>query len=288
LLDRHFYFGFLFDQIIFVILMDSCMNETADNQAGKVKHTGDGKAPIIEFRDVVKSFGSKVILDGISFKVFEGETLCVVGGSGTGKSVTLKLLLGLMPFDSGEIFFKGQPISELDEDKLNEIRVQVGMVFQGSALFDSMNVFDNVAYPLMEQFHLEDEKLEDIILKKLEMVGLKDAAELMPSSLSGGMLKRVGLARAIATDAKVILYDEPTAGLDPTNVNRIDELILKCQSEFKVTSIVVTHHMDSVYRIANRVALLLNKKMIFEGPVADFKTSRDSNVVKFVEGRIGD
>lgn len=248
----------------------------------------DTRTPVIEFRDVVKSFGTKLVLDGISFKVFEGETLCVIGGSGTGKSVTLKLLLGLLPFDSGEIYFRGEPISEMDEDRLNEIRVQIGMVFQGSALFDSMTVFDNVAYPLVEQFHIDPLKLEEIVLNKLDMVGLKDAAELMPANLSGGMLKRVGLARAIATDAKIILYDEPSAGLDPTNCKRIDDLILKFQKQFKVTSIVVTHHMDSVYKIANRVTLLLNKKMIFEGSIDEFRASREPNVVKFVEGRIGD
>jgi len=244
--------------------------------------------PVIEFRNVVKSFGPKLILDGISFRVFEGETLCVIGGSGTGKSVTLKLLMGLIPFDSGEIFFRGRPISEMDEDQLNDIRVQIGMVFQAAALFDSLSVYENIAYPLVEQFHVDESKIEETVKEKLALVGLPEAIDLMPSNLSGGMLKRVGLARAIATGAKVVLYDEPTAGLDPTNVNRIDDLILKIQKDLNVTSIVVTHHMPSVYNIANRVALLFNKKMIFEGGIEEFKTSRDPNVVKFIEGRIGE
>lgn len=244
--------------------------------------------PILEFKNVVKSFGGKVVLDGVSFQVFEGETFCIIGGSGSGKSVTLKLILGLIPFDSGEIYFRGKLISELNERELNKIRLHFGMVFQGSALFDSMNVFENVAYPIYELNKYSDEEIEKYVNQKLEIVGLLDAAELYPADLSGGMKKRIGVARAIAADPQVILYDEPTAGLDPSNVNRIDELILHLQKAFSVTSVLVTHNMESVYRVADRVGLMHNKKLEFIGTLEEFKKSSDPIVVKFVSGDIGE
>jgi phospholipid/cholesterol/gamma-HCH transport system ATP-binding protein len=246
------------------------------------------KVPLVEFREVVKTFNEKLVLDGISFAVEEGKTLCIIGGSGTGKSVTLKLLMGLMPFDSGEIFYRGQPLSEMSEVDLNHIRGDIGMVFQGSALFDSLSVYDNVAYPLVDREDLDEAAIDPIVMKRLELVGLKDSAELFPSDLSGGMQKRVGFARAIAKDPHVILYDEPTAGLDPTNVNRIDGLIRTFQEVMQVTSIVVTHNMPSVNEIADRVALLYNKKLAFSGTLEEFRGSRDPVVVQFIEGKIGE
>lgn len=246
------------------------------------------KPPVVEFRDVVKAFDDKLVLDGINFKVEEGETLCIIGGSGTGKSVTLKLLMGLMPFDAGEIYYRGRAISEMSEVDLNKIRSDIGMVFQGSALFDSLAVYDNIAYPLADREDLSEETIEDIVMKKLQLVGLEDAAQLFPADLSGGMQKRVGFARAIATDPHVILYDEPTAGLDPTNVNRIDGLIRRFQEVMKVTSIVVTHNMVSVGEVADCVALLFNKKLAFCGTLEEFHASRDPVVNQFIAGRIGD
>lgn len=245
-------------------------------------------SPIIEFREVCKSFGDKSILEGLSFSVFEGETLCIIGGSGTGKSVTLKLLLGLIPADQGEIYYKGKAVSEMTEKQMNQMRTEVGMVFQGSALFDSLSVYENVAYPLEERFHMREEEIEQIVFQKLDLVGLRDAAENYPADLSGGMKKRVGLARAIATNPHAILYDEPTAGLDPTNVNRIDHLILHLQDVMNVTSVVVTHHMPSVDVVADRVALLFNKKLAFCGTLDEFKNSQEAVVREFVEGRIGE
>lgn len=243
--------------------------------------------PLIEFRNVSKKFGSKVILQGVSFKVYQGDTFCIIGGSGTGKSVTLKILLGLIPVDEGEVLFAGQPISEMDEQELNKFRVNFGMVFQGSALFDSMSVFDNVAYPLVESNEYEDDEIEKIVHEKLDVVGLKDAADLFPADISGGMKKRIGLARAIAANPQVILYDEPTAGLDPANVNRIDKLIRHLQSKYKVTSVLVTHNMESVYRVASRVALLYDQKMAFMGSLEEFKNTSNSLVKKFVQGELG-
>ena len=244
--------------------------------------------PLVEFKNVVKSFGAKLILDGVSFQVSEGETFCLVGGSGTGKSVTLKLLLGLIPIDEGDILFRGQSIVQADEDELNAMRLKMGMLFQGGALFDSMTVFENVAYPLEEQHTLSEDEIQKTVLEKLAVVGLERVEELYPADLSGGMLKRVALARAIVASPKVILYDEPTSGLDPTNLNRIDELIIDLKTRLKVSSIVVTHHMPSVFKIADRVALLANKKIVFMGTVSSFAKATDPLVKEFIEGSVGE
>lgn len=244
--------------------------------------------PLVEFKNVVKSFGSKLVLDGVSFTVQEGETFCLVGGSGTGKSVALKLLLGLIPIDSGDILFRGQSIVMADEDELNKMRLQMGMLFQGGALFDSMTIFENVAYPLEEQRQLSEAQIEKVVLEKLALVGLERVEELYPADLSGGMLKRVALARAIVAGPQVILYDEPTAGLDPTNVNRIDDLIVDLKTRLQVSSIVVTHHMQSVAKIADRVALLSQKKIIFLDTVESFVRTKDPQVREFIEGRVGE
>lgn len=243
---------------------------------------------LIKFDNVCKSFDSKVILDRFSFSVQPGEVFCLIGGSGSGKSLTLKLLLGLMGFDAGEIFFSGRAISQLPEKELNVLRQQIGMVFQGSALFDSLNVFENIAYPLRERGGFTEAEIENIVAEKLDWVGLPGIEDLDPADLSGGMKKRVGLARAIAVNPKVVLYDEPTAGLDPTNTNRIDDLILRLAREKKVTSVLVTHHMPSVYRIATHVALLFAKRVAFQGSIDEFRRTKDVTVHQFVEGRIED
>ncbi len=245
-------------------------------------------APIIQFQDVCKSFDEKQILDRFSFSVNAGEVFCLIGGSGTGKSVTLKLLLGLMDFDDGEIAIFGEPISNLGEKELNRIRQDVGMVFQGSALFDSLTVYENIAYPLRERGGYTAGQIEKIGAEKLDWVGLPGIEDLEPADLSGGMKKRVGLARAIVVNPKIVLYDEPTAGLDPTNTNRIDDLILRLAEEAKITSVLVTHHMPSVYNIATHVALLFEKHVAFQGTIDEFRKTRDENVKKFVEGRMGE
>lgn len=249
--------------------------------------TAKQNVPIIEFKDVHKSFGDKLILDGMSFDVKEGETFVIIGGSGTGKSVSLKLLLGLEPIDSGEIYFRGQNIIDMNEEQLNAIRTEFGMVFQGSALFDSMTIFENIAYPLVEARKYSEEEIEAIVEEKLKIVGLPGVGDLYPADISGGMKKRVGVARAIASDPGVILYDEPTAGLDPANVNRIDQLIQRLQDKFSVTSVLVTHNMDSVYRVADRVALLHDRKIGFIGSLDEFKKTDKDIVRKFVNGELG-
>ena len=199
----------------------------------------------------------------------------------------LKLLLGVMKPDKGDILFKGQSVVEMEEEAVIKMRSHIGMLFQGAALFDSLTVEENVAYPILEHYKYADEKVRRIVREKLAVVGLDDTEDMYPADLSGGMKKRVGLARAIATNPEVILYDEPTTGLDPANTNRIAELILKLQKELKVTSVVVTHDMATAFKISNRLALLHNKKIEFVGTVDEVKRSRNPVVQNFIAGEIG-
>lgn len=247
------------------------------------------QTPVIEFKNVVKAFGNKVILDGISFKVFRGRTFCLIGGSGTGKSVSLRLLLGLMEYDEGSILYKGHEVADMTPSELKTMRYEMGMVFQGSALFDSLTVEENIAYPLFEQRKcVNEDEAHPVVLEKLKLVGLESIEALYPADLSGGMKKRVGVARALAANPEVILYDEPTAGLDPTNVNRIDDLIENLKNKLHVTSVVVTHHMPSVIRIADEVGLLYDRKIQFMGTVRELMETGNQFVRQFVEGRIGE
>lgn len=242
----------------------------------------------IEFKNVSKSFGDHAVLEFMDLSIIKGETLTIIGGSGSGKSVTLKLLLGLLNPDQGEVTFKGGVVSQMKEETLIEMRARIGMLFQGAALFDSLTVFENVSYPIIEHFKYPEEKVRDIVRKKLNLVGLSGVEQMFPADLSGGMKKRVGLARAIATDPEVILYDEPTTGLDPANTNRIDELIRNLQEVLKVTSIVVTHDMASAFKVSNRMALLHNKKIEFVGNVDEIRGSKNPVVQNFIRGEIGD
>ncbi len=239
---------------------------------------------LIEFKNVSKSFGDHEVIRDLSLDIIQGETLTILGGSGSGKSVTLKLLLGLMTPDSGQIFFKGEEIGNMSEESLIKMRSKIGMLFQGAALFDSLTVFENVAYPVREHGQHSEQEIEKIVAQKLELVGLPDVQEMFPADLSGGMKKRVGLARAIATDPEVLLYDEPTTGLDPANTNRIDELILQLQKVLKVTGIVVTHDLASAFKVSNRLALLHNKKIEFVGSVEATKSSSNRVVQNFIRG----
>jgi len=245
--------------------------------------------PFICFQHVQKAFDEKVIYTDLDLEIQKGETITIIGGSGTGKSVMLKLFLVLLRPESGKIMFDGKDVLTLKNEDLITARKRVGMLFQGGALFDSMTVFDNVAYPLHEHFKdYSEEKIARIVHEKLEVIGLPDTADMMPSDLSGGMKKRVALARAIATDPEVILYDEPTTGLDPTNTNRINELILDLQKRFKVTSIVVTHDMASAFTVSDRLALLYNKKIEFVGTKDEIDRSDNKVVKKFISGQIGE
>jgi phospholipid/cholesterol/gamma-HCH transport system ATP-binding protein len=242
---------------------------------------------IIRFRGVSKSFGPKSVLSGMDLDVRRGETLTIVGGSGTGKSVTLKLLIRLMAFESGTIEAFGEDVFSLDPRALLGLRRRIGMLFQGAALFDSLTVQENIAYPLVEHHWGTEAERRDRVAQVLEMVGMPGIEDLRPPELSGGMKKRVGLARAIAIEPDVILYDEPTTGLDPINVRRINGLILELQEKLKVTSIVVTHDMESCFTVTDRIAFLFDQKIAWVGNRDDAAQSGHPVLQRFIEGGKG-
>jgi phospholipid/cholesterol/gamma-HCH transport system ATP-binding protein len=243
---------------------------------------------LIELRHVSKRFGRLVVLDDLSLSIEEGKCLVIIGASGTGKSVLLKHIIGLLQPDAGEVWFDGKRIDNLRERKLTAIRLNFGFLFQSGALFDSMNVIDNVAFPLVEHSKKSRDEVCEIAESKLRQVGLMGSGKKMPSELSGGQRKRVALARAIALDPRVILYDEPTTGLDPIRSDVINELIIKLQRELKVTSIVVTHDMNSAIKIADRIVMLRNGKIVFDGTPTEIQKSQDPIVRRFVIGEAGE
>jgi phospholipid/cholesterol/gamma-HCH transport system ATP-binding protein len=239
--------------------------------------------PIIELEDVNLTF-DQPILKGVTLEAREGETLMVAGESGSGKSTILKLILRLLVPDSGTITVLGEDVVKLSFQEALDLRKQIGMVFQNAALFDSLTIFDNVAYPLRENTDLEEDQIEAAVREKLDFVDL-DADQVMlqlPSQLSGGMRKRVGVARAIATDPCIILYDEPTAGLDPLTVGRVNDLIRKLQREMNVTSILVTHDIRAGFRVANRVNLLREGEIVFDGSPEEMVAANDSYIKTFL------
>lgn len=242
--------------------------------------------PVIEFHKVSKAFGANKVLEDADLSIEQGETITIIGGSGKGKTVFLKLLLGVLLSDSGKILFKGHDVGGMTEDEIIAMRRRIGMLFQGAALFDSLTVAENVAYPLREHFDYDEDKIGQIVRKKLELVGMGGVEEMMPADLSGGMKKRVGLARAIATDPDVILYDEPTTGLDPANTRRICNLITELQKKLHVTSIVVTHDMESAFRVTDRITLISNKRFSFVGTKEDARQSKDPLVRNFIAGEM--
>lgn len=237
---------------------------------------------MIRLVDVRKSFGGKEVIRGIDLAVNDGETLAVIGGSGSGKSTLLRLMIGLIPPTSGEIWIGDKNIAGLAEEELDEIRLHMGMVFQYSALFDSMTVGDNVAFGLREHTALSEEEIKKVVAEKLELVGLPGAESMMPTSLSGGMKKRVSLARAIAFGPEIIFYDEPSSGLDPIMTAKIDELITSTQKALKVTSVVVTHDMHSACRIADRIAMVAAGELVACEPVEEFLKLKDERVREFL------
>lgn len=243
--------------------------------------------PVISFRGVKKAFGPKVIYDDCTLDIYPGETITIIGGSGTGKSVTLKMLIGLLSTDAGSITAFGTEVTKLGEAGLLPIRRRVAMLFQGAALFDSLTVAQNIKYPLREHRWGDEKKMDERVTEVLEMVGLPGSQKLKPSELSGGMRKRVGLARAIAVEPDVILYDEPTTGLDPINVRRINGLILSLQAKLKVTSIVVTHDMDACFTFTDRIALLHERRFSFVGTPEEARASSDRYLQEFIAGGKG-
>ena len=240
--------------------------------------------PFVEFKDVHKTFGDKTVLDGITFDIRQGETLVVLGGSGSGKSVLIRHIIGLHRPDRGHVLVDGTDIVDFDEEELIPVRKKVAMLFQGGALFDSMSVLDNVAYGLREHTEMPDEEIREVVRRKLGLVGLEGVEDLMPSELSGGMKKRVALARSIAMEPRCILYDEPTTGLDPVTATTINELIRDLQRRLQVTSVVVTHDIASAFFVGDRLAYLLDGRMDFIGTVDEARGASEPRLRHFLSG----
>jgi len=239
--------------------------------------------PIFELRGIYKGF-SDPLLEDASLKVFPGETLAIIGESGCGKSVWLKMMIGLVEPDQGKVLFKGRDLEKMSSEELLEVRRSVGYLFQGSALFDSMTVLENVSYALREHTNATDERMRTRVLQCLEWVGLEARVlDQHPASLSGGMRKRVALARAIAIQPEVVLYDEPTQGLDPQSITRIAELIQDLRQRLQITSILVTHDMRSAFGVCDRIALLHERKFSYVGTPEQFVASREPAVREFIE-----
>jgi phospholipid/cholesterol/gamma-HCH transport system ATP-binding protein len=239
---------------------------------------------VVELRDIGLSFDEKKVLDGVSLQVEPLDRLVVMGQSGSGKSTILRLILGILQPDSGSVFFKQFEITRLTRRKLQQVRTHIGMVYQYSALLSSRNVRDNVALPLEELTKKSRDEIDKIVDEKLEMVGMSDAKSQAPSELSGGMRKRVSLARALVMEPELILFDEPSAGLDPVIATVIDELIISLTERSKVTSIIVTHEMDSAFRVGTKMAMLYQGKIIEQGEAEAFKNSTNPVVAQFLSG----
>lgn len=239
---------------------------------------------MISLRQLTMAFGSKVVLDELDLDVYKGETLAVIGPSGSGKSTVIKVLTGLLAPTSGSVQIEGQETSGFDDDAWDELRCHMGVVFQYSALFDFLSVGENVAFGLRRHFELPEEEIQSRVAALLEMVGMPGTQSMMPAELSGGMKKRVGLARALAMQPQVVFYDEPTSGLDPVMTMTISRLIRKTQQTLGVTSVLVTHDMESAYFAADRIAMLYKGKIVQVGTPDEIKRSRNPIVHAFVNG----
>jgi phospholipid/cholesterol/gamma-HCH transport system ATP-binding protein len=260
---------------------------TAPDRRAETRETPDRRRHardlFVEFRDVNKAYGNKQVLRGADLKVYRGEVLVILGGSGSGKSVTLRHMLGLEAPDSGRVIVEDEDITDHPEEELYRVRKKFGMLFQSGALFDSMTVFENVAFPLREHAEMSEEEIARAVKEKLGLVNLPNTEHLMPVDLSGGMRKRVGLARSIVLDPKMILYDEPTTGLDPITSQKINELIIDLQSKLNVTSVVVTHDIQSAFSVGDRIAFL--NKGVFEwvGTMEEARTSEHPVLREFLK-----
>lgn len=242
---------------------------------------------LIRFTHIQKAFGPKVVYRDLNLSVARGEVLTIVGGSGVGKSVMLKMLIGLLRPDGGSIVFDGREVTTMNESALSEVRRRIAMLFQSGALFDSISVGSNVAYGLEEHYHrkMSKQEITERVAWALGLVDLPGIEEMRPGDLSGGMRKRVALARAIALQPEVVLYDEPTTGLDPINTARVNHLIMGLQEKLSITSIVVTHDMKSAFTISDKIAMVHSGRIICQGTVETFQSSQDPRVNDFIEGR---
>jgi len=261
-----------------------------------VKHGDNQNSPaashnggIIVLENITKKFGTKTVLDNVSLAVEKGKTTVVIGPSGCGKTVLVKHLIVLLRPNSGEVYFKNQRIDNLSENALNKVRTQYGFLFQGGALFDSLSVTENIVFPIRQHHQINDWKaVEELVKDKLAMVGLDGYQNHHPSNLSGGQRKRVALARAIALNPEVVLYDEPTTGLDPIRSDVINELVLKLQRELGITSVVVTHDMTSAYKVADRIIMLHNGKIVADGDADHIRNHPHPIVQQFIHGQVSE
>lgn len=239
---------------------------------------------VIKISNLTKSFGDRIVLNGVDLEIPEGKITVIMGGSGGGKSTLLRHLIGLSKPDEGSICIENEDIVKMSSAQMNEVRRKFGMLFQGSALFNSMTVFENVALPLQEHTDLSEEIIRIIVKVKLELVGLTGFEDFMPFAISGGMKKRVALARAIALDPRIVFYDEPGAGLDPITASMIDQLILDLSQKLKITSVVVTHEMQSAFKIASQIVMLHKGRVLEVGSPEEIKNSQNPYVQQFING----
>ena len=261
------------------------MAKAAENNTGG---GADGEA-IITLKNVTKKFGDSVVLDNLSLTIEKGKTTVVIGPSGCGKTVLIKHFIVLLRPNAGEVYFKNKRIDNLDENELNKIRTHYGFLFQAGALFDSFSVAENITFSITQHYKITDwRELEELVKAKLAMVGLDGFQQFYPANLSGGQRKRVALARAIAMNPEVILYDEPTTGLDPIRADVINELILKLQRELGETTIVVTHDMKSAYKVADRIIMLHNGRIIADGDADHIRNHPHPTVQQFIHGQVGE
>lgn len=239
---------------------------------------------MIQVINLYKAFGRKQVLAGADLEIKKGESMVVIGGSGSGKSVLIKHIIGLLSPDKGKIIIDNKDVTKLRAGELDELRKKFGMLFQGAALFDSLSVWENVGFALRQHTKRSDKEIRAIAAEKLRMVGLSGIEDMMPVDLSGGMKKRVGLARAIAMDPEILLYDEPTTGLDPIMADVINDLIIELREKLKVTSVAITHDMVSAYKIADRIAMLFEGKIIEVGTPSEIKSTKNPIVKQFITG----
>ncbi len=258
--------------------------------ADQNKQTGGGaENGVLRMTNLTKRFGSHLVLENISLSIEKGKTTVVIGPSGCGKTVLIKHLIVLLRPTSGKVYFKDRRIDDLREQELNEVRMHYGFLFQGGALFDSLNVFENIIFPIRQHFRIKDWKeVEDLVKAKLSMVGLDGFQHYYPANLSGGQRKRVALARAIALNPEVILYDEPTTGLDPIRADIINELVLKLRRELGITTVVVTHDMKSAYKIADRIIMLHHGRLVADGDAEHIRNHPHPVVQQFINGQVSD
>lgn len=239
---------------------------------------------MIEIVNLHKSFNNNHVLRGVNLKIEKGESMVVIGGSGSGKSVLLKHIIGILKPDEGKVFVEGTDITSLKDNELYEVRKKFGMLFQMAALFDSMSVWENVGFSLLRHKKMKEDDVKSQVIEKLKLVGLAGVENLMPSELSGGMKKRVGLARAITHEPEILLYDEPTTGVDPIMADAINDLIIEMKQRLSVTSVAITHDMHSAYKIADRIAMLYEGRIIETGTPEEIKNTKNSVVKQFITG----